>query len=38
MEITDVVGQEMLDLIGVLGELTDEELEELVQCAIVGIA
>ncbi len=38
MEITDVVGQEMLVLIGVLGELTDEELEELVQCAIVGIA
>tara|TARA_B100000287_G_scaffold122022_1_gene113812 strand:+ start:307 stop:423 length:117 start_codon:yes stop_codon:yes gene_type:complete len=38
MEITDVVGKEMLDLIGVLGELTDEELEELVQCAIVGIA
>ena len=38
MEITDVVGQEMLDLIGVLGELSDEELEELVQCAIVGIA
>ena len=38
MEITDVIGQEMIDLIGVLGELTDEELEELVQCAIVGIA
>ena len=38
MEITDVVGQEMLDLIGVLGELSDEELDELVQCAIVGIA
>ena len=29
MEITDVVGQDMLDLIGVLGTLTDEELEEL---------
>tara|TARA_B100000131_G_scaffold211791_1_gene203696 strand:+ start:84 stop:200 length:117 start_codon:yes stop_codon:yes gene_type:complete len=38
MEITDVIGQEMIDLIGVLGELSDEELEELVQCAIVGIA
>ena len=38
MEITDVVGQDMLDLIGVLGTLTDEELEELVRCEIVGIA
>ena len=38
MEITDIVGQEMLDLIGVLGTLTDEELEELVQCTTVGIA
>tara|TARA_B100001250_G_scaffold371804_1_gene356850 strand:- start:557 stop:673 length:117 start_codon:yes stop_codon:yes gene_type:complete len=38
MEITDVVGQEMLDLIGVLGELTDEELEELVQCMTVGLS
>ena len=36
MEITDIVGEEILDLIGVLGTLTDEELEELVMCTRTG--
>ena len=36
MEITDIVGKEMLDLIGVLGTLTDEELEELIMCTRIG--
>ena len=36
MEITDIVGEEILDLIGVLGTLTDEELEELVMSTRTG--
>ena len=36
MEITEIVGEEILDLIGVLGTLTDEELEELVMCTRTG--
>ena len=36
MEITDIVGEEILDLIGVLGTLTDEELEELIMCTQSG--
>ena len=36
MEITDIIGEEILDLIGVLGTLTDEELEELVMCTRTG--
>jgi len=36
MEITDIVGEEILDLIGVLGTLTDEELEELIMCTRIG--
>ena len=38
MEITDVMVKEMFDLIGLLGTLTDEELEELAVCTQVGIA
>ena len=38
MEITDIVGKEMLDIIGLLGTLTDEELEELAMCTQVGVA
>ena len=41
MEITDIIGEEILDLIGVLGTLTDEELEELVmstQTGQIGVA
>ena len=38
MEITDIVGKEMIDIIGLLGTLTDEELEELAMCTQVGIA
>tara|TARA_R100000008_G_C3550323_1_gene150019 strand:+ start:142 stop:273 length:132 start_codon:yes stop_codon:yes gene_type:complete len=34
--ITDIVGEEILDLIGVLGTLTDEELEELLMCTRTG--
>ena len=34
--ITDIVGEEILDLIGVLGTLTDEELEELVMSTRTG--
>ena len=30
MEITEIIGKEVIDLIGVLGTLTDEELEELI--------
>ena len=39
MEITDIIGEhiEILDLIGVLGTLSDEELEALAT-GIVGIA
>ena len=36
MEITDIVGEEILDLIGVLGTLSDEELEELIMCTRSG--
>ena len=36
MEITDIVGEEILDIISVLGTLTDEELEELVMCTRTG--
>tara|TARA_B100000287_G_scaffold338129_1_gene324096 strand:+ start:230 stop:355 length:126 start_codon:yes stop_codon:yes gene_type:complete len=36
MEITEIVGEEILDLIGVLGTLTDEELEELIMCTKSG--
>ena len=38
MEITDIIGEhiEILDLIGVLGTLTDEELEELLMCTRSG--
>ena len=41
MEITDIIGEEILDLIGVLGTLSDEELEELImftQTGQIGIA
>ena len=38
MEITDIIGEEILDLIGVLGTLSDEELEELAMCTQVGVA
>ena len=36
MEITDIIGEEILDLIGVLGTLSDEELEELVMSTRTG--
>ena len=36
MEITDIIGEEILDLIGVLGTLADEELEELVMSTRTG--
>ena len=36
MEITDIVGEEILDLIGVLGTLSDEELEELIMVTRTG--
>ena len=36
MEITDIIGEEILDLIGVLGTLSDEELEELLMCTRSG--
>ena len=36
MEITDIIGEEILDLIGVLGTLSDEELEELIMCTKSG--
>ena len=36
MEITEIVGEEILDLIGVLGTLTDEELEELIMVTRTG--
>ena len=36
MEITEIIGKEILDFIGVLGTLTDEELEELVMCTRTG--
>ena len=38
MEITEIIGEEMLELIGLLGTLTDEELQELAVCTQVGIA
>ena len=38
MEITDIVGKEMIDIIGLLGTLTDEEIKELAMCTQVGIA
>ena len=37
IEITDMIGKEMIDLIGELGKLSDEELEALAT-GIVGIA
>tara|TARA_Y100001938_G_C8017954_1_gene393637 strand:- start:612 stop:725 length:114 start_codon:yes stop_codon:yes gene_type:complete len=37
MEITEVIEKEILDLISVLGTLSDEELEALAN-GIVGIA
>jgi len=37
LEITDIIGKEMIDLIGELGKLSDEELEALAT-GIVGIA
>ena len=37
MEITEIVDKEILDLIGYLGQLSDEELEALAT-GIVGIA
>ena len=37
IDITDIVGKEMLDLIGELGKLSDDELEALAT-GIVGIA
>ena len=36
MEITEIIGEEILDLIGVLGTLTDEELEELIMVTRIG--
>ena len=36
MEITDIIGEEILDLIGVLGTLSDEELEELIMVTRAG--
>tara|TARA_Y100001963_G_scaffold57452_1_gene80444 strand:- start:508 stop:633 length:126 start_codon:yes stop_codon:yes gene_type:complete len=36
MEITDIIGEEILDLIGVLGTLSDEELEELIMVTRTG--
>ena len=36
MEITEIVGEEILDLIGVIGTLSDEELEELIMCTRSG--
>ena len=38
MEITEILGEEMLDLIGLLGTLSDEELEELARCTQIGVA
>ena len=38
MEITEIIGKDMIDLIGLLGTLTDEEIEELAVCTQVGIA
>ena len=38
MEIIDIVGKEMIDIISLIGTLTDEELQELAMCAQVGIA
>ena len=36
MEITEIIGEEIIDLIGVLVTLTDDELEELVMCTRIG--
>ena len=36
MEITDIIGEEILDLIGILGTLSDEELEELIMVTRTG--
>ena len=36
MEITDIIGEEILDLIGMLGTLSDEELEELIMVTRTG--
>ena len=36
MEITDIIGEEILDLIGILGTLSDEELEELIMFTRTG--
>jgi hypothetical protein len=38
VEITEIIGKDMIDLIGLLGTLTDEEIEELAVCTQVGIA
>ena len=35
-EITEIIGKEVIDLIGVLGTLTDEELEELIMVTRTG--
>ena len=40
-KITDIIGEDVLDLISELGKLTDEELELLVNASsggIVGVA
>ena len=36
MEIKEILGEEILDLMGVLGTLTDEDLEELVMSTRTG--
>ena len=36
MEIKEILGEEILDLMGVLGTLTDDELEELIMCTRTG--
>ena len=36
MEITEIIGEEIIDLIGVLGTLTDDELEELIMFTRTG--
>ena len=42
MEITDIdswwAGKDVIDLIGELGKLSDEDINALVQCTQVGIA
>ena len=36
MEITEIIGEDILDLIGILGTLSDEELEELLMVTRTG--